>query len=91
MLLDDLSIFLGKLKEKYKNLDIILFGSFVWGKPRNDSDIDIAIRTDSMVDYFDVMEEIEECNSIYNFDILNFNTLKNDSLKERILKYGKQI
>lgn len=91
MLFDDLIIFLGKLKEKYKNLDIFLFGSFVWGKPRNDSDIDIAIRTDSMVDYFDVMEEIEECNSIYNFDILNFNTLKNDSLKERILKYGKQI
>jgi predicted nucleotidyltransferase len=83
--------FLNEIKNNYSDVNIYLFGSHIWGTPRRDSDIDIAIDTNSMYDFFDISEEIEECNSIFNFDILNFKTINNDYLKERILKYGKQI
>ena len=34
---------LQEIKSNHKDSDIILFGSRVWGTPRNDSDLDIAI------------------------------------------------
>jgi predicted nucleotidyltransferase len=32
-----------RIKEKYKPEKIILFGSFAWGKPKKDSDVDLFI------------------------------------------------
>lgn len=82
---------LKNIKKKYPGCSIYIFGSYIWGKPRNDSDIDIAIFAKNTSEYFDIHDDIEDSNSIFNFDILYLNTMTNISLKERILKDGMQI
>jgi len=82
---------LKNIKNKYPGCSIYIFGSYIWGKPRNDSDIDIAIFAKNTSEYFDIHDDIEDSNSIFNFDILYLNTMTNISLKERILKDGMQI
>lgn len=80
-----------KIKNNHKDSDIYLFGSYVWGNPRKDSDLDIAVNSENILDYFDIIEEIEESNILLNFDFINLNTLNNNKFKERILNYGKKI
>lgn len=38
-----LSEIVGKLKSEYKPLKVILFGSYAYGNPREDTDIDLLI------------------------------------------------
>ena len=42
-----LSEIVEKLKSEYKPLKIILFGSYAWGNPTEDSDIDLLILKDT--------------------------------------------
>lgn len=79
------------INNQFPSVIIYVFGSYIWGSPRKDSDLDIAIKTDNIYEFSCISDVIEECSSTINFDILNFNTLNNEKLKERILKYGKQI
>lgn len=79
-----------KITSKY-NVKVYVFGSYIWGTPRNDSDLDLAIDTNSISVFFDIVDEIENSDITLNCDILKMDTLNNNKLKERIIKYGKQI
>ena len=45
-----------KIAKKYKPEKIILFGSFAWGKPTNDSDVDLFIVKETKNSRFLAME-----------------------------------
>ena len=67
---------------------VILFGS----KARNDykynSDIDLAIIFTSNDNYIKILTKLENLNTLYKFDIVDFNSLKEDKFKKEILKDG---
>ena len=81
------------LKEKAK---VILFGS----KARNDykynSDIDLAIIFTSNDNYIKILTKLENLNTLYKFDIIDYNKITNIKLKEEIdsdgiIIYKKQV
>lgn len=89
-----------KIKEHYQPQKIILFGSFAWGNPTKDSDIDLLIvkntelkhRARSLV----VRKIISEENALLGIDILVYTPeevserLKiGDSFISKIFKKGK--
>ena len=82
---------LKEIKSNHAGSEIIVFGSRVWGNPRNDSDLDIAIIPGDIYDYFDIVDDLEASDIVFSFDILNLSSIENAALKERILKDGKKI
>ncbi len=68
----------------------ILFGSRARGNYKPNSDIDIAfVFNNTDKDNFIKMQtKLEDLNTLYKFDIVDFNTLKNDRFKEEIIKDG---
>jgi predicted nucleotidyltransferase len=71
---------------------VILFGSRARGDYRQTSDIDIAIkfRTDNNKIY-NIKEDIENQNIIYTFDIIDYDKVQNQKLKEYIDNEGEII
>ena len=69
---------------------VILFGSRARGDYRNNSDIDLAFIFDNndKDNFIKMQAKLEELNTLYKFDVIDFNTLKNDKFKEEILKDG---
>ena len=67
---------------------VILFGS----KARNDykynSDIDLAIIFTSNDNYIKILTKLENLNTLYKFDIIDYNKITNIKLKEEIDKDG---
>ncbi|MFQ6003206.1 MAG: nucleotidyltransferase domain-containing protein [Candidatus Zixiibacteriota bacterium] len=63
-----------KIKREYKPEKIILFGSYAWGKPTKDSDIDLFIIKDTSARGIDRAVEIrrilDEENAIFPLDVL---------------------
>ena len=76
---------------------IYLFGSYVTGKAKKDSDIDIAVFSD----YFKGMEKVKADMILYDIaekydcDIqpiaFIYDDMKSDFVKDEILRYGKII
>lgn len=87
---DSLKI-LKNLSRKYPRSRIYVFGSYAWGRPRKDSDLDIAIDAPDVLEYFNIRDDLENSNIPKTMDILWLNTLDNINLKERIYTHGKQI
>lgn len=72
----------------------VIFGSRAKGNYKLSSDIDIAIFGDKI--NFDIVSEIhyffnEESNLLYSVDIIHFDTLDNQALKDHIIRVGKEI
>ena len=71
-----------------------IFGSRAKGNHRPGSDVDIALMGEA-VRHSDVLEigyELNEDGCLpYQFDILDYNTLDNDALREHIDRVGKTI
>lgn len=68
----------------------ILFGSRARGDYKNNSDIDLAFifNNNDKDNFIKMQAKLEELNTLYKFDVIDFNTLKNDKFKEEILKDG---
>lgn len=73
---------------------VILYGSRATGKFENGSDIDLAVIGEN-VTYTDIAhihsQLEEESPTLLWFDVLDYSTLKNEKLKQRIDKYGVVI
>jgi predicted nucleotidyltransferase len=72
----------------------LLFGSRAMGNFKKASDIDIAImgeHADFRIAAHIKYELEEETNLPYFFDIIAYNTIDNNALKEHLHKYGKVI
>lgn len=68
----------------------ILFGSRARGDYKNNSDIDLAFifNNNDKDNFIKMQAKLEELNTLYKFDVIDFNTLKNNKFKEEILKDG---
>ena len=69
---------------------IILFGSRARGDFKESSDIDIAIEflNNNKDNFIKIQTRLEDLNTLYKFDIVDFNSLKEDKFKKEILKDG---
>ena len=69
---------------------IILFGSRARGDFKESSDIDIAIEflNNDKDNFIKIQTKLEDLNTLYKFDIVDFNSLKEDKFKKEILKDG---
>lgn len=80
---------------KYTQIEeVILFGSRAKGNYKNGSDIDLAIKgkncTESLA--FDLSGYVnEELPIPYMVDVLDYNSLRNQDLKEHIDRVGKNF
>ena len=74
------------LKEKYNVKNLEVFGSYVWGKQKKDSDLDVLVEFSKTIDLFKYIE-LEEFMSKklgVKVDLVMKDTLK-PRIKERIL------
>ncbi|MCM8774726.1 MAG: nucleotidyltransferase domain-containing protein [Candidatus Omnitrophica bacterium] len=91
-----------KIKIKYQPQKIIVFGSYAWGKPTKDSDIDLFIIKDTQEKHrkrmLAVRRIVKEENSIVGMDILVYTPQEiserlkqGDSFISKIFKKGKVV
>ena len=80
-----------RLEKRIK--EIILFGSRAKGEFKKGSDIDIAVIADTL--QFDELNQIRvnisELLTPYSVDIIDFNKITNNELKEHILRVGQRL
>jgi len=79
-----------------KNINIekkVIFGSRATGKHRVSSDIDIAIYGKNITfnDISRILGEIDESDIVYKVDIVHYESLNNEKLKENINKEGVEF
>lgn len=87
---DKLIIDIKNIFKNYKIDNIIIFGSRAKGTYKNGSDIDLAILNKiNNNDLQNIYYEIDELNSPYKFDILIFDNITNEDLKDHIKRVGK--
>jgi len=74
-----------KIKREYQPEKIILFGSYAWGKPTKESDIDLVIiknTTDRRIDRaVEVRTILDEGNAMFPLDVLVYTP---DEIKRRL-------
>ncbi len=91
-----------KIKKQYKPEKIILFGSYAWGKPTKDSDIDLFIVKETNEKHREralkVRRLLSEENGLVGLDILVYNSQEltkrleiGDSFISKIIKKGKLV
>jgi predicted nucleotidyltransferase len=73
--------------------EIILFGSRAKGNFKTGSDVDIALVSNdiSYDEISHIRTNIDELLLPYNVDIIDYNKITNNALKEHILKVGQVI
>lgn len=73
---------------------ILLFGSRAIGNYKPGSDVDLAI-VGAQVTYQTISKLDELLNEVYplpyQFDLLHYNTLSNDNLKQHIDQFGRKL
>ncbi|WP_271628686.1 nucleotidyltransferase domain-containing protein [Caldicellulosiruptor sp. DIB 104C] len=80
--------------KKYKQvIKACIFGSRARGDYRRGSDVDICIwlEEESENPIYKIQDELEEVNTILLFDVVAFNSITKESLKESIMKEGAVI
>lgn len=79
-----------ELLKKENILKVILFGSRSRGDYKYNSDIDLAIifNNEDNDNYIKLFTKLEELNTLYKFDVIDFNKITNNKLKDEILKDG---
>ena len=80
------------LNEKLNCTAIILFGSYSRGDQREDSDVDIAIKSDKKISKQEIFEMTEKLEQILkkDVDLIDLNTIS-DSFRYEILMNGKVL
>ena len=79
---------------KKENINkVILFGSRARNNYKNNSDIDLAIIFDSddNDNYIKLLTKLEELNTLFKFDVIDYNKITNATLKQEIDKDGITI
>jgi uncharacterized protein len=77
---------------KYPEIEqVIIYGSRSKGNYREGSDIDITLKGKKLTDNIksQIIEDIDELNTPYLFDISIYDELNSDSLKEHVNRIGK--
>ena len=74
-------------KNNVKRLD--LFGSFATGTATPTSDIDFAVK--GCKDILKLEDAVEKIETLRKIDVVDYDTVRNQYLKEDIERYGKQI
>jgi len=88
---ETIDLILGVLT-KYLNInEVKIYGSRAKGNFRNGSDIDLSIELDDNKLLGEILYELENLPLPYMFDLTNYNTIKNQNLKEHIDRVGKQL
>ena len=86
--------YLQTIFKKYENVkEVVLYGSRAKGNFTSRSDIDLVI-TNSTIDRFviaNILMDIDESNIPYSIDLQDYNTIKNNDLKNHINRLGIQI
>lgn len=84
---------LSRLKSLFANYPeiekVILFGSRAKGTFRNGSDIDLAIVATSAINFGKLGDDIDQLNSPYLFDLVNYQTIQNPDLVAHIADFGQ--
>ncbi|MDR0941424.1 MAG: nucleotidyltransferase domain-containing protein [Bacteroidales bacterium] len=72
---------------------VLIFGSRAKGSYHTGSDIDMAIMGNTVWDETlrNIKNDFDDSSLLYNVDIVNFETLTNEDLKNHILRVGKLI
>lgn len=88
-------IMVAEVAGKFPEIERIdVFGSRVLGNAKRGSDIDLAVfgqsLTSQVVAAFQEFLE-EETNIPYFFDIIHFETITNEALREHILQHGRLL
>lgn len=69
-----------------------IFGSRAKGNFKNSSDIDFALYGEINEKLLlDIASELDELPTPYKFDIVNYNDIENENLKQSIDKFGKDF
>ena len=79
---------------KKENIDkVILFGSRARNDYKNNSDIDLAIifNSNDNDNYIKLLTKLEELNTLFKFDVIDYNKITNATLKQEIDKDGITI
>lgn len=80
--------------KKFPNIqEVILFGSRALGTHKNSSDIDLAIKGDVDIQTLSKLKFIleEDTNLPYFVDVVIYDGIDNDELREHIDKFGERI
>lgn len=82
-----------KILEKNINIEkCVIFGSRAVGEYKKNSDIDIALFGKlSFADISSIKGEFDESSIIYKIDLVHYESLKSEKLKENIMKFGIEI
>lgn len=72
---------------------IILFGSRAKGNYKKGSDIDLAVFAEnlSLSELMKIKSDLWELPLPYTFDIVDFSKIKNEDLRDHILRVGKVL
>ncbi len=70
---------------------VILFGSRARNDYKYNSDIDLTIIFTSNDNYIKLLTKLENLNTLYKFDIIDYSKITNIKLKDEIDKDGKII
>ena len=76
-------------KTKKEIEKVIIFGSRTKGTYNIGSDIDFAVFTDNPNIISTVADDLYELQTPYKFDVINYNSLSNEKLKNNIDNEGK--
>jgi len=81
------------LFEQYRINRVAVFGSFVRGDVKKESDIDILVSFEDKYDLFDIIGLKQDLEEILGrkVDLLTFNSLKNDEFSRIIQREARTI
>lgn len=85
---------LEKIFNKYSDIDkVVLFGSRARGDYKSTSDIDLCIFGNSLSkrDRYSILDDIDEIETFYSFDVVFFDELDEEPIKESVLRDMKKI
>ena len=79
-----------RLFKEEKLEKVILFGSRARNEYKDNSDIDLAIifNNNDNDNYIKLFTKLEDLNTLYKFDVIDFNKITNNKLKNEIIKDG---
>ncbi len=83
--LDDL---LEYFKNKPEIEKVIIYGSRAKGTYHNGSDIDFAIVSDNNENFYRISGELDDLPTPYKFDVIDYNSLTQENIKNSIDKDG---
>ena len=67
---------------------VIIFGSRAKGNFHNGSDIDLAVWTDEHDSVFKIAGELDDLDTPYKFDVVDYKTLTHEGMKKTLTQTG---